>query len=86
MGWNNPREYLSALPLNKVREIHTNHPYNDNGKQMLDRHLPLQAGDLDILRWTLDHAPNTEAITLESESPDEATLVQELELLHSIAG
>lgn len=86
MGWQDPRDYLSALPLHKVREIHTNHPYNDNNKQMLDRHLPLQASDLDILRWTLDHTPHVEAITLESESPDEATLEQELALLHSVAG
>lgn len=86
MGWKDPREYLEALPLDKVREIHTNHPYNDNNKQMLDRHLPLQESDLDILRWTLDHTPHAEAITLESESPDEATLEQELELLCRAAG
>jgi uncharacterized protein (UPF0276 family) len=84
LGWRDPREYLLKLPLDKVREIHINHPYNDDGKQMLDRHLPLQADDLDLLRWTLEHAPNAQAVTLESESPNEQVLTQEIELAREV--
>jgi uncharacterized protein (UPF0276 family) len=81
MKWPSPRDYLAALPLAKVREIHINHPYNDNGKQMLDRHLPIGEADLDLLSWTLERTPNAEVITIESDMPDEAALSQEVALL-----
>jgi len=81
MKWSSVRDYLAALPLAKVREIHINHPYNDNGKQMLDRHLPIGEADLDLVSWTLERTPNVEVITIESESPDEAALTREVDLL-----
>ena len=85
MGWSDPRAYLAALPLARVREIHINHPYNDDNRQLLDRHLPLQTGDLELLRWVMERTPRLEVITLESESPDEATLAHEIGLLQSAA-
>ncbi len=84
MGWTDPREYLAALPLEKVREIHINHPYNDNGKQMLDKHLPLQERDMELLQWTLEHAPNVEAITLEFEAPSTDELLNAVRLVRQV--
>jgi len=81
MKWPSVRDYLAALPLDKVREIHINHPYNDNGKQMLDRHFPITEADLDLVQWTLERTPNAQVITIESESPDEAALAREVALL-----
>jgi uncharacterized protein (UPF0276 family) len=85
LGWPNVWSYLQALPLRRVREIHINHPQIDSALgQMLDRHLPIQPTDMALLRWTLTHTPAVEAITLESESPDEATLLDEIALLRSV--
>lgn len=81
MKWPSVHDYLAALPLHKVREIHINHPYDDNGKQMLDRHLPISEADLDLVSWTLERTPNAQVITIESESPDEAALIREVTLL-----
>ncbi len=86
MGWKNSREYLEQLPLGKVCEIHINQPYNDGGQQMLDRHLPIQARDLDLLRWTLERAPKVEVINLESHQPSEAALMEEVRLVRQVAG
>lgn len=87
LGWADPRAYLQALPLPKVREIHINRPQVDPALgQMLDRHLPIQADDLDLLRWTLAHTPAVEAITLESEAPDEAALLQEIAIVRQTLG
>lgn len=81
MGWPTPQAYLERLPLHKVREIHVNHPgLDDAGSQMLDRHYPFIAEEVDLLKWVIDHAP-VEVVTLESSSPTEAVLIQELELI-----
>ncbi len=85
MRWPDARSYLAALPLDKVREIHINHPYNDNGKQMIDRHLPIGESDLDLLRWTLEHSPNVEAITVESDNPSIAALLNEVRLIRQVS-
>lgn len=84
MKWSSVRDYLAELPLDKVKEIHINHPYNDSGRQMLDRHLPIGEDDIDLLRWTLARTPGVEVITLESHLPDEATLNGEVELLRNL--
>jgi uncharacterized protein len=84
LGWPDAIRYLQALPLNRVREIHINRPaYSPELGQLLDRHLPIQSEDLDLLRWALAHTP-AEVVTLESETPDEATLQGEIALLHSV--
>jgi uncharacterized protein (UPF0276 family) len=102
MGWADPRAYLEQLPLDKVREIHINHPYNDDGNpvlprsagqtasqstqgvQMLDRHGSIQTSDVELLSWTLARTPHAEAITLESESPSEEALVEEVRLVRMV--
>ena len=86
MRWPSARDYLAALPLAQVREIHINQPYDDNGQQLLDRHLPIQARDQDLLRWTLERTPHAEAITLESHEPDEVALQEEVRLLRQVTG
>ncbi len=79
MRWGDPRLYLDALPLDRVREIHVNHPFND-GTQMLDKHLPFDESEVALLAWTVANTP-VEAVTLESGSPDVATLQHELDLV-----
>ncbi len=86
MGWSDPQAYLSALPLAKVREIHINHPFNDNGRQLLDKHLPIRPGDLDLLRWTLDRAPNVEAITLEADASSGEEVIEQVVMLRGAVG
>jgi uncharacterized protein (UPF0276 family) len=75
-----PRAYLDKLPLAKVREIHINRPFDD-GTQMLDRHGSIQSSDVDLLRWTLERTPKAEAITLESHTPSEEALLNEVALV-----
>jgi uncharacterized protein (UPF0276 family) len=84
MHWPSVHEYLAALPLDKVREVHINRPYNDRGRQLLDRHLPIAEADASLLSWTLERMPNVEAITLESHLPDEAELRHEVDLLRKL--
>jgi uncharacterized protein (UPF0276 family) len=86
MKWPGPREYLAALPLDRVREIHLSHPFNDGGRQMLDYHRPIEPGDLELLSWTLERTPRAEAITLESDRPSEDALTREVELLRRVVG
>lgn len=80
MGWADPRDYLAALPLHKVREIHFNRPHFD-GKQMLDFHQPIQADDLALLGWVIERCPNLQVVTLESEAPSEEAFREEVRLL-----
>lgn len=63
MKWGDVHSYMQALPLDRVREVHIAHPKYD-GDQMLDMHQPIDASDLDLLAWVLDHTP-AEALTLE---------------------
>lgn len=74
MGWDDPRRYLEALPLDRVREIHISHP-EVRGDQMLDMHQPIQQRDVELLAWTLAHTP-AEAVTLEvSDNVNEEILL-----------
>lgn len=84
MGWPDVHTYLGELPLARVREIHINHPFNDGGRQMLDRHLPIGEDDVALLEWTLARTPLVEAVTLESHLPDEAALRYEVGLLREL--
>ena len=79
MGRQNPRDYLAKLPLDKVIEIHINHPYNDNDKQLLDFHGTIGESDAELLRWVLEHAPKAQAVNLESQEPGQDALLQEVE-------
>ena len=79
MHYRDAETYLSALPLEKVREIHTNRP-GWMGDQRVDRHHPLQEDDLPILGWVLDHTP-AEAITIEVDDMDEAIITAQLALV-----
>jgi uncharacterized protein (UPF0276 family) len=79
MGWKDTETYLSAMPLHKVREVHTNRP-GWEGDQRVDMHQPLQADDLPILDWVLNHTP-TEAVTIEADAMDEATILAQVEMM-----
>lgn len=57
-------EYLNALPLDLVREIHISGPrLEETG--LMDRHLTLQHGDWALLRWTLARTPAAKILTHE---------------------
>jgi uncharacterized protein (UPF0276 family) len=71
--------YLSALPLEKIREIHFNRPGWQHG-QRVDLHQPICADDLEWLGWLLDRCP-AEAVTLEIEEVDEPTLIAQLNVM-----
>ena len=83
MGWGDPRRYLEALPLDRVREIHISHP-EVRGDQMLDMHLPIQPQDVELLAWTLAHAP-VEAVTLEvSDDLNDELLLAQVEAMRQV--
>lgn len=79
MGWADPRSYLEALPLPKVREIHVTRP-SWEGSQMVDLHSPLQTEDLDLLGWVLDHTP-VEAVTIELDEAPQATIIEQIDMM-----
>ena len=79
MHWKDVETYLSALPLDKVREVHTNHP-GWQGDQRVDAHQPLQPEDLPYLSWVLDHTP-AEAVTIEVAQMDEPTVVAQVAMM-----
>ncbi len=75
MKWPSLQDYLLALPLPKVREIHFTRP-GWQGDQMVDLHQPVQADDLEILDWVLDRTPEP-YVTLEvDELPEQVVLDQ----------
>ncbi len=57
-------EYLDALPLASITEIHVSAPRLET-EGLRDRHLPMQAQDYDLLESALKRAPNLKIITLE---------------------
>lgn len=57
-------EYLQALPLNRVVEIHVHAPECIENKGLLDTHRPLRSKDYDLIRWLIDNTP-VQTITLE---------------------
>lgn len=57
-------EYLSALPLERAREVHISGPrMSDEG--LRDRHMSLTEEDYALLNFVLDRAPNVQVVTLE---------------------
>jgi uncharacterized protein (UPF0276 family) len=75
----NTEGYLSAFPLDKVREIHFNRPGWIRGERV-DLHQPVCRDDLDVLAWVLERTP-AEAVTLEIEETDEETLVKQVAMM-----
>jgi uncharacterized protein len=57
-------EYMAALPLHSVREIHTSAPRMEQDG-LRDRHLGMEQTDFDWLEWVLPQTPNLKTITLE---------------------
>ena len=57
------KEYLTLLPLAKVRQIHVSGP-RTRGKYLYDAHEPLREEDYSLLEWTLAHT-DPEVVTLE---------------------
>ncbi len=57
-------DYLGALPLDRVRQIHLSGPRPDAMGGLHDAHETLREEDLDLLVWVLDEAP-VSAVTLE---------------------
>lgn len=79
MQWPSWQQYLQALPLSRVREVHFTRP-GWQRDQMVDLHQPVQADDLEILDWVLDHTPQP-YVTLEVEELPEDTVLQQLALM-----
>lgn len=57
-------EYLRAMPLELVQEIHVSGPRLEE-KGLMDRHLTLFPEDWELLRWTLNRTPNVQFLTHE---------------------
>ncbi|MCM3109552.1 multinuclear nonheme iron-dependent oxidase [Lederbergia lenta] len=57
-------EYLFAMPLHQVREIHVSGPAMFPGVGLRDRHLEMQEIDYDLLKLTLQHT-HAKYLTLE---------------------
>lgn len=81
MGWADPKLYLEALPLDKIREVHVTRP-GWQGDQMVDLHQPLQSDDFELLGWVLDRAP-VEAVTVELDDWDEQTFIEQINIMRS---
>jgi uncharacterized protein (UPF0276 family) len=79
MGWPSIQDYLKAMPLDKVKEIHLTRP-GWEGTQRVDLHQPIETEDLELLSWVLDHTPDP-WVTLEVEELPEETLTAQLALL-----
>ncbi len=79
MGWSDPRQYLEALPLQKIREVHVTRP-GWEGSQMVDMHQPLQEDDFELLGWVLSHAP-VQAVTVELDDFDEDTVLDQIKMM-----
>ncbi len=47
-------DYLGAMPLDSVREIHVCGPALEQGKGLQDSHLEMQPEDYALLEWTLE--------------------------------
>lgn len=57
-------EYIDALPLERVWEIHLSAPRLETDG-LRDRHLPLHGRDYELLEHVLTRAPSTKFLTLE---------------------
>lgn len=81
------KDYIAALPLDRVREIHVSGPVFVAGQGLRDRHRELGEADYALLRWVLARtAPGI--VTLEynsrGEEGDSAALTRQLGRLRAI--
>ena len=60
----NSEQYINALPLERVLEIHSSAPRMESDG-LRDRHLAMQQDEFDWLEWVLGRATQTQTITLE---------------------
>lgn len=75
------RDYLEQLPLERVGQIHVNHPeWND--QRLWDAHEVLQSEDYELLEWALSRC-QPGSVTLEYNQ-DEAAILQQVERLRRI--
>jgi uncharacterized protein (UPF0276 family) len=79
------REYLLALPLREVREIHVSGPDFDEDGNPYDAHGPMRDEDFALLEWALGRT-EPDIVTLEYGWPEaeEDMLRKQLKMLHSI--
>lgn len=78
-GWN-VRDFLSALPLNRVREIHVDGSGRDENGFPADTHQAMEEEDYALLEWTLART-NPRVVTLEYngvEGENDATIRENL--------
>ena len=78
------QDYLAALPLERVQEIHVSGPRKVNGR-LRDAHEPLESEDYELLRWTLGRTM-PRAVTLEYIKPEPESLRTMVQKLAEILG
>lgn len=74
-------EYLSALPLHRIQQIHVHSPRIGRWNKLEDIHEPMQSIDYDLLKWVLKRC-RPQIITLEYWKSKSAIREQ----LHHIRG
>lgn len=86
LGYKNPKDYFSKLPLERTLEIHISRAKKYKGEDFWrDAHLPITEKEIDLLKWLLTKAKNVKAITLEAQGlHPEKTLIKELRLLRNL--
>ena len=57
-------DYLSALPLHRIQQIHAHGPRIGRWDKLEDMHEPMQAIDYDLLQWVLERC-RPQIVTLE---------------------
>jgi uncharacterized protein (UPF0276 family) len=78
-GYENPRHYLSALPLERIVEVHVSAPGHRKDGQMVDSHESLREEDYLLLDWLLSRA-TPQVVTLEYWKDPKALVDQTLRL------
>lgn len=76
-------DYLRQLPLERVRQIHINHPGWRDGRRV-DSHEALQDEDYDLLQWVLEQC-SPWSLTLEYNR-DEGQIPPQIERLRRLLG
>jgi uncharacterized protein (UPF0276 family) len=79
-NWN-IHDYLNAIPLDLIREIHVNGSGFDNAGFPADTHQSMGGEDYELLEWVLEHC-NPDIVTLEYcgiDSEEEEVVIRSLE-------